>query len=198
MFGHAAINGKVRANRGCEALDLSFGADPACVAEARGAVARWAASHGAAGWDVDRIRLAVSEAVTNAVVHAYADERRGAVRVTAGLSASELTVLVADHGCGIGAAPESPGLGLGLGVIDESSDAFTIMTRAGGGMQLEMRFRLDRCGERRVRGPDAYALGSLDSAARGRGASDEMVSPAARGSVASAMRAAAPRFSTSR
>jgi hypothetical protein len=52
--------------------------------------------------------------------------------------------------------------------------------------------------ERRIRGRGAYALGSLDRAPFGLDASEEPVSPEARGSVASAMRAAAPRFSTSR
>jgi anti-sigma regulatory factor (Ser/Thr protein kinase) len=191
MFGYAATSGMVAGeSAGCAALDLTYEAEPVSVTRARRAVAEWAASHGAAGGDLDRIRLGVSEAVTNAVVHAYGAEHCGAVRVTAGVAAGELTVLVADRGCGIGAAPQSPGLGLGLGVIEESCEALTITARSEGGIQVEMRFLLERCGEHRFRERAAQTLGSVAS----RGADGS----GARGSVASAMRAAWPRFSTTR
>ena len=193
MFGEEASNGRVAGQTGgCASLDLSLCAEANSVPCARRVVAEWAASNGAIAADLDRIRLAVSEAVTNAVVHAYTAERRGAVRVSAGLGAGELTVLVADEGCGIGAAPESPGLGLGLGVIDECADALTITTRAAGGIQLEMRFRLERCVERRFRERPAQVRGSVVADGR------DSASSEVRGSVASAMRAAWPRFSTSR
>jgi anti-sigma regulatory factor (Ser/Thr protein kinase) len=193
VFGQEAMNGRVAGETaGCASLGLSFCAEADSVPCARRAVAEWASSNGAIGSDLDRIRLAVSEAVTNAVVHAYTAERRGVVRVSAGLGAGELTVLVADEGCGIGAAPESPGLGLGLGVIDECADVLTITTGAAGGIQLEMRFRLERCGERRFRERSAQVRGSV--VADGRNAASSQ----ARGSVVSAMRAAWPRFSTNR
>jgi anti-sigma regulatory factor (Ser/Thr protein kinase) len=192
MFGHAKNGNAAAQSSGCAGLDLTYEAEPVSVSRARRAVAEWAAWHGAGGSDLDRIRLAVSEAVTNAVVHAYGAENHGVVRVTTGLGAGEVTVLVADRGCGIGAAPQSPGLGLGLGVIEDSCEALTITTRSEGGMQLEMRFRLGRCGERRFRERAAQARGSVASVSRGADGSD------ARGSVASAMRAAAPRFSTTR
>ena len=193
MSGQEAMNGRVAGGTaGCASLDLSFSAEANSVPCARRVVAEWASSNGAIGADLERIRLAVSEAVTNAVVHAYTAERRGAVRVSAGVGAGELTVLVADEGCGIGAAPESPGLGLGLGVIDECTDVLTITTRAAGGIQLDMRFRLERCGERRFRERPAQVGGSVVADGI------DAASSEARGSVASAMRPACPRFSTNR
>jgi serine/threonine-protein kinase RsbW/stage II sporulation protein AB (anti-sigma F factor) len=147
-------------------MDLCFDATPQSVPQARRAVACWAVIEGAAGGDLDRIRLAVSEAVTNAVVHAYSAPTGGIVRVTAGGSAGELTVLVADDGCGIGAAPESPGLGLGLGVIEECCDALTISSRAAGGIQLEMRFRLRGWEEPRALRLRSQVRGSVTSARR--------------------------------
>ena len=170
----------------------SYAACADAVPIARTRVSDFARRSGITEPALHSIRLAVSEAVTNAVVHAYTAERRGAVRVSAGLGAGELTVLVADEGCGIGAAPESPGLGLGLGVIDECADVLTITTGAAGGIQLEMRFRLERCGERRFRERSAQVRGSV--VADGRNAASSQ----ARGSVVSAMRAAWPRFSTNR
>ncbi len=63
------------------------------------------------------IRLAVTEACTNVVVHAYPDEHEGLLEVAATLQADKLEVVVRDEGPGIGPRPDSPGLGLGLPLI---------------------------------------------------------------------------------
>jgi serine/threonine-protein kinase RsbW len=63
------------------------------------------------------IRLAITEACTNVVVHAYPDGQEGPMEVRATLLGEELTVVVRDKGEGIGPRPDSPGLGLGLPLI---------------------------------------------------------------------------------
>jgi serine/threonine-protein kinase RsbW len=63
------------------------------------------------------IRLAVTEACTNVVVHAYPDGTEGPMEILATLLGDELTVVVRDEGRGIGPRPDSPGLGLGLPLI---------------------------------------------------------------------------------
>lgn len=63
------------------------------------------------------IRLAVTEACTNVVVHAYPNGQEGEMEVLATLLGDELTVVVRDDGEGIGPRPDSPGLGLGLPLI---------------------------------------------------------------------------------
>jgi serine/threonine-protein kinase RsbW len=63
------------------------------------------------------IRLAVTEACTNVVVHAYPDGHEGPMEVIATLLGDELTVVVRDEGEGIAPRPDSPGLGLGLPLI---------------------------------------------------------------------------------
>jgi serine/threonine-protein kinase RsbW len=63
------------------------------------------------------IRLAVTEACANVVVHAYGEEEEGEMEVLASVGGDELTVLVRDWGCGIKPRPDSPGLGLGLSLI---------------------------------------------------------------------------------
>jgi serine/threonine-protein kinase RsbW len=63
------------------------------------------------------IRLAVTEACTNVVVHAYPDGGEGPLEVMATLGGEELTVVVRDEGKGIAARTDSPGLGLGLPLI---------------------------------------------------------------------------------
>ena len=152
------MNGEVARTRTRAAdLDLYLDALPGAVPAARHSAARWAATEGANGPDLYRVCLAVSEAVTNAVVHAYShretdgdrpapdpapgeDARQIHVRGVAG--PGELTIYVGDKGCGIGRALASPGLGLGLTVIDESCEELAIRSGAGGGIELEMRFRL--------------------------------------------------------
>jgi serine/threonine-protein kinase RsbW len=63
------------------------------------------------------IRLAITEACTNVVVHAYPDGSEGPMEVQATLLGEELTVVVRDRGAGISPRADSPGLGLGLPLI---------------------------------------------------------------------------------
>ena len=63
------------------------------------------------------MRLAVTEACSNVVVHAYADDAPGPLEVLATLDDDTLTVVVRDEGPGIAPHPDSPGLGLGLPLI---------------------------------------------------------------------------------
>jgi anti-sigma regulatory factor (Ser/Thr protein kinase) len=97
---------------------------------------------GAAGERLDEVRLAVSEALTNAVVHAYRDGEPGRFQVTAALASGELWVLIGDDGRGLHAWNDSRGLGIGLSLISGLSDDFAIVTRASGGTEVQMRFDL--------------------------------------------------------
>src|SRR6202043_2175521 len=96
---------------------------------------------GATASQVDAVRLAASEALTNAVVHAYRDEP-GGIHVNAAVVASELWILISDDGCGLQPRGDRPGLGLGLGLISQVSDDFAIVSRASGGTEVRIRFNL--------------------------------------------------------
>jgi anti-sigma regulatory factor (Ser/Thr protein kinase) len=120
-------------------LTTSYPAVAESVALARRAVVELAARKGATDEQLESIRLAVSEAVTNAIVHAY-QGGGGEVQLTAGLARGELCVLVADEGCGFQRPAESPGLGWGLPLIAHASDEFVIAERAYGGTEVRMRF----------------------------------------------------------
>jgi anti-sigma regulatory factor (Ser/Thr protein kinase) len=56
------------------------------------------------------VRLAVTEAATNAVMHAYA-EAEGELRVTAAMHDGALTIVIGDTGRGLVDRRNSPGLG---------------------------------------------------------------------------------------
>src|SRR5579885_2151846 len=125
-----------------DALNESYPALPESVPVARRALAEVAAAAGASGERLDEIRLAVSEALTNAVVHAYRNGATGEFHVTAAIASGELWVLISDDGRGLHAWNDSRGLGIGLSLISGLSDDFAIVTRASGGTEVQMRFDL--------------------------------------------------------
>ena len=69
-------------------------------------------------WHRLPIALAVSEACTNVVMHAYVSAAApGSLTVEASQRNGELVVAVRDEGQGMLPRPDSPGLGLGLSII---------------------------------------------------------------------------------
>jgi anti-sigma regulatory factor (Ser/Thr protein kinase) len=158
-------------------LSLTFRAEPDSVPEARHALSGFAVSAGADRAKIDAVRLATSEALTNAVLHAYPDEP-GDVYVTAAVVATELWVLIADDGGGLEPQTNRPGLGLGLGLISQVTDELVIVPRAGGGTEVRMRFDLVRAhhaGARRVESPRS------SRAARGQSGTGQMRAARLRG-----------------
>ena len=115
------------------------------VAEAiptlRHAVAEYALSVGIDGAQLDGVRLAVSEAISNVVLHAYEDQP-GLVHLTARVVDDELWILVADDGRGHNASPIRAGLGWGLAFITDAADEFSLAERADGGTEARMIFRI--------------------------------------------------------
>jgi serine/threonine-protein kinase RsbW len=91
------------------------------------------------------MKMAVTEACTNVVVHAYEDEGMLEVEMLAG--ADGLTIVVRDHGAGIQPRPAragAPALGLGLPLIAALSDAFELRGSAGRGTEVRMTFAYAR------------------------------------------------------
>jgi serine/threonine-protein kinase RsbW len=86
-----------------------------------------------------RIALAVSDAATNVVMHAYRGETSRPLRVEADFEDGDLEVVVADEGAGL-RPRRSPGMGAGLGVIAETCDEFVVREREPAGVELWMRF----------------------------------------------------------
>lgn len=113
----------------------------------RRSAAEFARANGVPDPLVDDIRLAVSEAATNAVVHAFRfAEQPGTVTVTVDVRPGDVAeVTVRDDGIGMGPRSDSPGLGLGLGLIASVADHVEHRAPRGGeGFELWMCFRLDQ------------------------------------------------------
>jgi anti-sigma regulatory factor (Ser/Thr protein kinase) len=110
-------------------LDVDLPAEPQSVSRARRAVLD--ALKGIAV-DRDAIGVVVSEAVTNAVLHAYRDrERPGRVHVSAQLHGEGVEIAVADDGLGMRPRPDSPGVGLGMPLIADLADSVVISSGPG-------------------------------------------------------------------
>jgi serine/threonine-protein kinase RsbW len=96
------------------------------------------------------MKMAVSEACTNVVVHAYDGEDQGVLEVEMSAGEAGLTIVVRDHGAGIQPRPArsgAPALGLGLPLIAALSDSFELRGSAGTGTEVRMTFHYVREGD---------------------------------------------------
>jgi serine/threonine-protein kinase RsbW/stage II sporulation protein AB (anti-sigma F factor) len=118
------------------------------VVELRHAVVDFADEHGVPEPCLSDISLAVSEAVTNAVVHAFRNGADGTVIASVSMSdAGWVEVRVTDNGSGMAPRNDSPGIGLGLPLIRHLADQFEHRRPPSNtGTELWMRFRLAPAG----------------------------------------------------
>jgi serine/threonine-protein kinase RsbW len=89
---------------------------PSAVSQLRHRAMGFAAEAGAPAEVTEAISLAVSETVTNVILHAYGGEP-GEVRVSCEVDGHRVVVEVIDEGRGIAARPDSPGIGHGLAMV---------------------------------------------------------------------------------
>ena len=90
---------------------------PASVGEMRRRAAAFASAVGASDELTQAVALAVSETVTNVVIHAYAGREPGRVSVRCRGDGDRLVIEVLDEGGGVAARDDSPGVGHGLAVV---------------------------------------------------------------------------------
>jgi len=124
-------------------FDEVYPAEPPSVSALRHAISDFARTAGANDELVSALGLAVSEAATNAVVHAYVDAPEpGPLTVAAGIDGRELWVSICDQGRGMKPRPDSPGLGLGLPLIAQMTSGFEVREGDAGGTEVHMRFAM--------------------------------------------------------
>ncbi len=120
-------------------------ANPDSIGHLRREVASFASHAGMADSGVADLQVAVSEALTNVVMHAYCDrEPDGGVRVDAEVGDRELLVRVRDYGRGLEPRLNSPGMGLGLPIIATLCKRHSIRRCDDGGTEVGMCFDLLR------------------------------------------------------
>jgi serine/threonine-protein kinase RsbW len=125
-------------------LRRSIPADPSAPSAARKAIKDFLRAHGADPRTLSDVLLAVSEVVTNCVVHGYRGQAGGKVALEARRTGDRLLLSVADEGAGMAPRYDSPGLGLGLPLVGHVAERVDITAQAGGGTRVIMSFDLDR------------------------------------------------------
>lgn len=109
---------------------------------------------------ISEVRTAVSEAVTNAIVHAYEDKRCGKVVLRAILDQDQLSIEIEDFGCGIEdieqamrpfytSQPEKERSGMGFSLMQSFMDRVQVRSSLGEGTLVSMTKLLSE-GERDV------------------------------------------------
>lgn len=98
---------------------------------------------------VSEVRTAVSEAVTNAVVHAYAGRTDGRILLRASLDAQKVEIEVEDFGCGIAdvaqamtpfytSQPDQERTGMGFSLMLSFMDGVHVTSAPGSGTLVKM------------------------------------------------------------
>ena len=103
--------------------------------------------------ELSDIRTAVSEAVTNAIIHGYEQRKDRTVVMRLSIDGDVLTVTVRDDGCGIGdvelarkpfytSKPELERSGMGFAVMEAFMDTVAVESEVGRGTAVTMRKRI--------------------------------------------------------
>ncbi len=129
-------------------LEIRALARPEELAPLRTAIWRHALALGADAELGSAIRLAVGEALANVVMHAYAGREPGKMTAEAWVDPDQhFAVRVLDEGHGLIPRPDSPGIGLGMGLMAQMADDFRVTNREGTpGTSVSLRFSLTRAG----------------------------------------------------
>lgn len=120
---------------------------------ARAAAAAFAAQMDPGIEELSDIRTAVSEAVTNAIIHGYDQNRDQVVTMQMEIEDDDLTVIVRDDGCGIDdielarkpfytSKPELERSGMGFSVMEAFMDTVRVDSAPGKGTTVTMQKRI--------------------------------------------------------
>ena len=124
-------------------LAQTWPADPTTAAAIRRSVLQFAHDAGMRAPDLHAVALAVTEAASNASIHAFADgDEGGHISVQAAVSDGHLRVVISDDGRGMHPRTDSPGMGAGLLIIVQLAERLRIEDGQDGGTRVSMDFAL--------------------------------------------------------
>lgn len=117
---------------------------------ARGVVSAFVVELDPTAQQLSELRTAVSEAVTNAIIHAYARENMGKVELFCTMDGREVVVSVTDYGCGIEdikkaqepmytCSPETERSGMGFTVMEAFCDGIEVTSVVGKGTTVTLK-----------------------------------------------------------
>jgi anti-sigma regulatory factor (Ser/Thr protein kinase) len=124
---------------------LDIPSEPLLMSAVRGLTEKICIAAGLAGEQTERLVLAVDEACTNVIRHAYGNRRDGRIKLSFLAGADRLEIAVRDFGaCSDPAAFRGRDLsiirpgGLGMHFIESAADELEIVCLPGEGMVLKM------------------------------------------------------------
>jgi serine/threonine-protein kinase RsbW len=119
---------------------LSLPARPENVAVVRHVLGAFAEALNLPDGVIEDMRLAVTEACTNVVRHAYVGDEPGSIDIRIRPLDDCLQVVVSDHGRGLGPSTDTAGPGLGLPLIAALAHTVEIEHAPSTGSRLAMSF----------------------------------------------------------
>lgn len=96
------------------------------------------------------VKTAVSEAVTNSIIHGYENKKEGIIRIEASITENEITISIEDFGRGITnveqameplytSKPELERSGMGFTVMETFMDSLEVKSEEGKGTKVVMK-----------------------------------------------------------
>ncbi|WP_274651708.1 anti-sigma F factor [Paenibacillus humicola] len=139
---------------GTNEMTLTFSARSENEAFARVAVAAFVSQLDPTMEELNDLKTAVSEAVTNAIIHGYDGNETGKVTVEASISGGVVRIVVKDNGDGIEdlelarqplytSKPELERSGMGFTIMENFMDGFEVYSEPGKGTSIAMTKRIE-------------------------------------------------------
>ena len=127
-------------------MTISLLSQPVNVGLARVAVAAFFSQLDLILSELEEIKVAVSEAVSNAILHGYKREPDGWITVSAAIYPEGMEIAVEDRGEGFEGEPRPPGgdgeeqgFGMGFALMRSFMDEVVLVSKPGQGTQVIMR-----------------------------------------------------------
>ncbi|CAM4503334.1 stage II sporulation protein AB (anti-sigma F factor) [Paenibacillus endophyticus] len=139
---------------GSNEMTLSFSARSENEAFARIAVAAFVSQLDPTLEELNDLKTAVSEAVTNAIIHGYENDPTCEVTIEARIEGDSVSLTVSDSGRGIEdlelarqplytSKPELERSGMGFTIMENFMDRFEVSSRIDGGTRVAMLKRIE-------------------------------------------------------
>ncbi|MFX3633545.1 MAG: anti-sigma F factor [Candidatus Pristimantibacillus sp.] len=104
--------------------------------------------------ELNDLKTAVSEAVTNAIIHGYESDAAGKVMIEAWIDGDAVSIIISDDGRGIEdldlarqplytSKPELERSGMGFTIMENFMDRFEVSSELGGGTRVAMQKRIE-------------------------------------------------------
>ncbi|MFC6332338.1 anti-sigma F factor [Paenibacillus septentrionalis] len=134
-------------------FSMKFSAQSCNEAFARMVVASFAASLDPTIEELEEMKTAVSEAVTNCIIHAYHSDATKEIQMNGIAEDGKLTIEIIDEGAGIEdtelartplftTKPDEERSGMGFTIMENFMDHFELVSTVGGGTKLTMMKRI--------------------------------------------------------